>query len=531
MMKNFGWTSWLNRVRIDPSTISLFTVILFFITYLLVGMSISSDYGISIDESYEMQTAQITINYIQGTSDALLTYDDRHYGALLSIPLEFIGLKYQDSQQIFFVRHLMNFLLFYGSALLFYFLLRKFNFSRWISLLGVAILVLHPHLFSNSFYNIKDIPFLGMYILGNFTLVLLIEKPTITSTILHGLITGMMIVFRITGSIMVVTTVIMISVLIFNHPYTWKKLSGFSFLYLLTAGVTVISLLPALWHDPIHELLVMFSMKNLVWPYSELFLGGSITADTIPWNYHPIYFLVTTPIIYFPLFLVGSIFLVERVIGQYRATHVIDANKMIQFASFYVPMILLLVVRPVVYNGWRHIFFIFVGFVLVSMAGLTEMFENNLEGRSWFKNFRRVGIAAIVIQFFVLIQFLFSSHPYQFTYYNVLAGPSLGQARERYLMDYWGLSYREALEALLILDTSSTIKVTARLPYYLSENRKVLDPTERQRIIVVETESEADYLLTTFMDSRAIDIPGYDLVSAIYVDDAIINGTYRSKSK
>jgi len=38
-------------------------------------------------------------------------------------------------------------------------------------------------------------------------------------------------------------------------------------------------------------------------------------------------------------------------------------------------------------------------------------------------------------------------HPYQYTYFNSIAGGVAG-ADERYMLDYWGLSFKEAGEAL-----------------------------------------------------------------------------------
>ncbi len=501
-------------------------ILIFLGVYLVVGGLIFDDYGISIDESYEIQTARITINYVQGTSDRLLTYEDRHYGALFSIPLEYAAAFFQDSRNIFLFRHFATFMFFYFSVVIFYFTLRKLNFNKASSLLGVAALVLQPHIFANSFYNSKDIPFLGLSILAFFTLLLFAEKKTYTSTILHGLISGILVVFRIPGVLMWGTTLFVMLLLALNEHSQWKKMIGLGFLYLSIALAAMVLFLPALWHDPFHELLTMFSLDLLVWPNAELFLGKMITASTIPWYYLPLYFLVTTPFLYMVFFLFGSIGLAWQTAKQARVDKKFNINKAMILTGFFLPVVALLIARPLVYNGWRHIFFLYPAFVMIMVSGYSLIVEKigEIKGRRSFLSGLVFAVAAF--QFFVVGNFIVKSHPYQFTYYNFLAGPTLNVARNNFLMDYWGLSYQQALENILAKDTSEHITVTAKNPYYLSENLKILTDIQRQRLTVVEYGQAADHFITNYEDSLETQLSGWTLTSAILVDGAIISGTY-----
>lgn len=501
-------------------------ILIFFVAYLMIGVVAFDDYGISIDESYEMQTARITINYVQGTSDRLLKYEDRHYGALFSIPLEYAAAIFQDSREIFLFRHFATFLFFYFSVVVFYFTLRKLNFNKGSSLIGVAALILQPHIFANSFYNSKDIPFLGLSILAFFTLLLFAEKKTYTSAILHGLISGILVVFRIPGVLMWGTTLFVMLLLALNERSQWKKMLGLGILYLSIALAAVVLFLPALWHDPLHELVTMFSLDLLVWPNAELFLGKLITASTIPWYYLPLYFLVTTPLLYTMFFVFGSISLACQSAKQVRAEKKFNINKAMILTSLLLPMVALLIGQPVVYNGWRHIFFLYPAFVMIMVSGFSSMVEKvgEIKGRSGFLS--GLVFALVAFQFFSVGNFMVKSHPYQFTYYNFLAGPTLNVARNNFLMDYWGLSYRQALENILAEDTSEHITVTAKNPYYLSENLKILTAEQRQRLTVVDYGQAADQFITNYEDNLEIQLSGWKLTSAILVDGAIINGTY-----
>jgi preprotein translocase subunit SecG len=122
-------------------------ILLFFAAYLLIGVVWSADYGVSTDESFEANTAQITIDYVTGANDRLLTYEDRHYGALFALLLQAASSPFSDSRDNLLARHLVTFLFFYLSTILFYKLSRKLGYSSLFSLLGTALLILNPQIF------------------------------------------------------------------------------------------------------------------------------------------------------------------------------------------------------------------------------------------------------------------------------------------------------------------------------------------------------------------------------------------------
>ena len=68
--------------------------------FLLVGVAVLDDYGVSIDDNKQRQTAQVVLDYVRGRSDALRRYDYRMYGVAVEVPLlwaeRLLGL--QDSR-------------------------------------------------------------------------------------------------------------------------------------------------------------------------------------------------------------------------------------------------------------------------------------------------------------------------------------------------------------------------------------------------------------------------------------------------
>jgi hypothetical protein len=111
-------------------------VIVFFDIYYIAGAFIVKDYGASSDENFERMTAQFNLDYITGKNTDLLTYSDRHYGVLFTLPLELASPLFPDSRDYFFFRHFATFLFFYLSTIVFYKLLRSLGFKRLLSLVG-----------------------------------------------------------------------------------------------------------------------------------------------------------------------------------------------------------------------------------------------------------------------------------------------------------------------------------------------------------------------------------------------------------
>jgi hypothetical protein len=88
-------------------------------------------------------------------------------------------------------------------------------------------------------------------------------------------------------------------------------------------------------------------------------------------------------------------------------------------------------------------------------------------------------------------------HPYQNVYFNILAGKNMVEIKNNFELDYWGLSYRQALEYILKKDMDKTIKIcVANFPGML--NAKILTPNDLLRLAYVEKPEEAKYFLSNY---------------------------------
>jgi hypothetical protein len=113
------------------------------------------------------------------------------------------------------------------------------------------------------------------------------------------------------------------------------------------------------------------------------------------------------------------------------------------------PVTLTVLTRPAMYNGIRH--FVFLSPPLAALGGLAGAWIAGRLGQMGNPWGRRpaVALAAIVLVAGLLMPIgeMIRLHPYQYTHFNLLAG-GVRAADDRYMLDYWGLSFKEAAQDL-----------------------------------------------------------------------------------
>lgn len=230
-------------------------------------------------------------------------------------------------------------------------------------------------------------------------------------------------------------------------------------------------------------------MRHFPSVISVLYLGRYIPSIDLPWHYIPVWIIITTPVIYTVCFFIGcfvSLFYRKR-------------EDAIYALWVFLPPALVIIRKSVVYDGWRHLFFIYPGVLILSLTGLLFLFEQINEKFSGIKH-RLVYFAAILTVaggLFNTVKFMVKYHPYQNVYFNVLAGGNMEEVKKNFELDYWGLSYRQALEYILRNDADRNIKVcVANDPGWL--NSLILPPEKRRRLNYVRDPGQAKYFLSNY---------------------------------
>jgi len=91
------------------------------------------------------------------------------------------------------------------------------------------------------------------------------------------------------------------------------------------------------------------------------------------------------------------------------------------------------------------------------------------------------------------------NHPFENIYFNSLAGRSMKDIKEKFDLDYWGLSYTKALEYIAKNDPNPIIKIyIERWHNFMPFETEMLNPQDRKRFVHVENLSEAKYFLSAY---------------------------------
>ena len=155
----------------------LIPVPLLFAAILIIGLLVFDDYGVPTDDPIERTTTLVNLKYILSTvapnyplpaaladQPDLATWVDRYYGVATQLPTAVLELIFNfkfSPAAVYKIRHLWTFLQFFAGLIFFCLLLRMRFGSERTAVIGVMLLWLSPRIFADSFYNVKDLPFLS----------------------------------------------------------------------------------------------------------------------------------------------------------------------------------------------------------------------------------------------------------------------------------------------------------------------------------------------------------------------------------
>ena len=293
-----------------------------FLIYFIIGINIYKDYGISFDENINRDNGFVSLKYIfekiginadlsKFVVDIpnLSDYKDKAYGVVFDLPLAFFEFFFDidNTRDAFLFRHLINFILFFISTVVFFILCNQIFQDKVLSLIGSLSLILSPRIFAESFYNPKDIIFMSLFIIATLFSVKFLRDKNNSSIFLAAFFTSLAVGVRIVGIYLPLITLFFF---LFNTDNTKTKFKIFSSIkYLFLFLGFLIFLWPFLWEDTFSNLLVAFNeFKNYPWKGEILYFGKFINAEFTPWHYFFVWFLLTTPVIFSVIIIFGVIY-------------------------------------------------------------------------------------------------------------------------------------------------------------------------------------------------------------------------------
>lgn len=494
---------------------------LFFTFILVLGILIYKDYGISMDEATNRERGIVSLNYIGDLwhirwiqTDAVLSqfkhlpplyqYLEGNNGGsaehgplfdMLAVSLERFGnigggINYQKIYQF---RHLLNFLVcFAGLIALYQLSLRRFQ-SAWIGGLTLLLMLLSPRFFAESFYNAMDLVYLALFTIALNTTIRYLLKPNISNACICGVACGLAIDIRITGIVLPIMLITINVIQGFRRAIAWQDVIKNILIFTAVSSLIVVAFWPWLWAQPWHNFFYALKvLSKIPVALDLLYFGQIISASKIPWHYSLVWIAISTPILYLLLFSIGSFATIVNLCQ--RNFRLWQSNSELQdwlfLAIFFCPLIAVITLHSVLYDGWRHLYFIYPAFLLLATKGLLIVWSLC---KSTLLKLSLIGL--ISLNFIWLSIWMIQAHPLQNIFFNSLVPAGW---KTQFEVDYWGLSTRQGLEYIASIDDRDLIEILPGGLMNLGLASKILDPKDAIRFKSASNSDVFDYLVTTF---------------------------------
>ena len=200
-----------------------------FSIFFFIGVLTVKDYGVAGDEEFHRWSGFYWLNYIlnftsfeelnsivtnklksMGDYTLPTVEDNPFYGVIFDLPLALMEILFgiEDPKNYFYLRHLLNFCLFFVGTIFFYKLLLN-RFSNYsIALIGTLFFVLSPRIYAHSFFNTKDIVFLSLLSIALYYCFKTIEKESYKNLLIFSFFAAICTSSRILGIFLPVSFVI-----------------------------------------------------------------------------------------------------------------------------------------------------------------------------------------------------------------------------------------------------------------------------------------------------------------------------------
>jgi Dolichyl-phosphate-mannose-protein mannosyltransferase len=340
-------------------------------------------------------------------------------------------------------------------------------------LLTVILLSISPLYYGHMYMNPKDSPFAVAMVLVLLGLVNAFQeypRPSPATTAMTGVGLGLAIGTRVIGlialpyAIVALALVYGIEIRRIGLKVASTRVSQFMLMLLpaLLLGYLVMGLVwPWSVLEPLNPLRAAEYFSHFFErPWKEMFDGAAVLVPDMPRSYVPTLFALKEPEITLVLGLsgmAGAVLLVaRRDVALARR-----ASLLLMLLAAILPVALTVVTRPPMYNGIRHFVFVTPPLaVLGGMAGAFVFDQITRYGRTAVAAVAAVLLAAVAAPAAEMIRL----HPYQYTQFNHLAG-GVQAAEERYMLDYWGLAFKQAAQELRAKLQREVIVHTKRGPW------------------------------------------------------------------
>lgn len=453
-----------------------------FLVLFLIGLLTAPDYGIYFDQQSEMTILRENMkeyaHYLLGDDSEAIQYYNHiglpritetveiDHGMAVFYPLApFMTRMDADQSSLFPLWNMLAWCWFMAGVLALYGLCRKLGMNRLAAFAGALMLYLCPRFFAEGHYNNKDMVLLSLSLLTMFFGVRLWEKPTVLRGVALAFFAALATNTKIIG-VCIFGVMGLGAVVLLTARKRWNKqavAAAFATLVSFAAFYTLLT--PAMWQNPGEYL--QYLLANATgftrWNNNVLFRSAIFrhSDNPLPFYYLPYYLLVSTPIFVVALATLGQLLAFWYCWRQRKGLLQNQRGMLLLCATLIwaAPLLYAMFSNPVVYNGWRHFYFVFAGLAVLGAWGF-HCLVRFLQKHS--KAWQRVTACVLAVTCFLTCAVgIALNHPYQYAYINAVgAFLNPGPLEEGMELDYWNVSLVDALE-----DAVSQLEPTEMLTY------------------------------------------------------------------
>ena len=536
--------------------------VIFFVSFFAIGITIYKDFGLSIDEPFQRSVGYYWHIYLLETfssnTDLIAQLRDKfnkmywsdylnqnnliQYGiffdTIASFLEEIFDIEY--SQKAFLFKHFLTFFCFFLSSIFFYKIaLNRFK-NIFFSICITFFYLSSPRIFAEAFYNSKDIVFMSFCVCSLYFAFKNFDDLNYKNLFLFTLFCSFATNVRVVGVLLFLLFVIFLLFNCLEEKKFFKK-NILKFIFFLTSYPILIYIFwPFLWESPIDNL--FFTIKSFVnfnWSGEGLlYLGNFHDASNLPWHYIPIWILATTPIVLTIFFIIGF-FNISSILSQ-KILNLSEKNKLwdtsIEKKDFFIylfflsPIFLVIFFNSTLYGGWRHLYFIYPGFVYLAAVGVSFLLQEKS-----FVRYKRILYLLIISLFLNNTYNLIKFHPYQNVYFNYFFAKN---ANKLFEIDYWGLGNLAALKFLAkeeYFGSKMSIKVSSYTP--LDYSKLLLNDKDKNKFSKINTTNQnQEFLFTNYIyeknpkfEKKYFISSNYDKIYTLKRGNIIINEIYKKK--
>lgn len=413
-------------------------LIVFLFIYFLFSILSYKDFGISFDESDVYLRGKLFYTRIRSNDpiykkdfaipqvNDFMPYYNHTYAAFL------YAINDNESYEFY---HLLNLLTASVGFIVIYEVLYLTYKSQFKAIIGPLLLVFTPRFFGEIPINPKDMPFAIAYIACLYAIFVTQKIRSTWRVLILGVFFGIAQSQRIIGYSLYPIYFIFCMYVTYSHKEEeyikaiFSYLPEFILVFLIGFLVHMVSV-PYLGIDPINNFISLLQInKSFPWAGTTLFLGKQVLATSLPWHYLFTWFLSSTP----PLVLFSIL--------AYPFTTIRLTSKLtvLLLITVIINFLLLFILKPVLYDGVRHVIYLIPVFVLIASISINNMLTKG----SYVLKF--IVILLVGFQLFTVLIYYLQTHPYEYTYFNILSG-GLTKNSNQFETEYWGTSTKELFQ-------------------------------------------------------------------------------------